>query len=42
MGDWFFIGLTAPFRLLGALWPSGGCGCLAIVLLGLMVLGALY
>lgn len=36
------IVFTIPFRVLGRLWPRGGCGCLAIVVLGLMLLGALY
>lgn len=33
---------TVPLRAIGGLWPRGGCGCLAIVVLGFMLLGALY
>jgi len=39
---WLIPTLTLPFRALGALWPRGGCGTIAIILLGLMILGALY
>lgn len=38
MPNW--IVFTIPFRLLGRLWPGGGC--VIFVILGLMILGALY
>jgi len=40
VGDWPVV-FTIPFRVLGALWPRGGCGCLAVVILALMLLGTL-
>lgn len=39
---WFIPTLTLPFRALGALWPRNGFGCFAVIVLGLMILGALY
>ncbi len=38
-GVWPVV-FTIPFRVLGALWP--GRGCVIWLILGLMLLGALY
>jgi hypothetical protein len=35
-----WVVFTIPFRVLGGLWPRGGCGCLAWIVLGFMLIGA--
>lgn len=36
------IVFTVPFRHLGRLWPRGGCGTIAVVILFFMLVGAFF